>query len=398
MKNFIGLSVLVMVFSSCGLFFIDGAGDQAVSPLALTGGATLSTDDHNEKCPYVLRTFSGTNYLFFSSDRNGSYDIFVSIMDKDGNFSPPVAIPAPVNYTNTKELYPVVLDNSPNFNITVIRISNAVTNVYTYTINQIALTNSGTTYITAIAPKGLSYLNSYLVAGYGNNTAVEYFFSSGWVLNGVINLSHNVNSVHGIYLQYTNSDSLDLYIEGASENGSLQLTAEGVLMHSIPVSPYSTNLPFNISTTVYQSKFNDISPFIDHEGGFKVYFASDRYGKGNFDLYRYNIYTYTTLPEISEMYTSLGIGNLVFMNLVPNQLFSGGNISFSINKTLDNRLFTLKAYCALDNGPFTEMSGSTEWTGFFSSVPAGNHTVRVYAIDVFQGYSKTNVTPIIMTN
>ena len=42
---------------------------------------------------------------------------------------------------------------------------------------------------------------------------------------------------------------------------------------------------------VYSSYSEDFTPFIDTET-FKVYFASDRYGFGNYDLYRYNYVTY----------------------------------------------------------------------------------------------------------
>jgi hypothetical protein len=42
----------------------------------------------------------------------------------------------------------------------------------------------------------------------------------------------------------------------------------------------------------YTNQYNDRYPFVDRRDGYRIYFASDRYGKGNYDLYRYNKLTF----------------------------------------------------------------------------------------------------------
>ncbi|NPV02003.1 MAG: hypothetical protein HPY53_11545 [Brevinematales bacterium] len=398
MKNIIGLSVLVILFSSCGLFFIEGANDKELTPLATTDGGYLSTDDHNEICPFLVRMSSGKAFLFFSSDRNGSYDIFISEMDGNGDFSEPVPLPAPINYADTKELSPVVLDFSPNFYLTFIRVSNTTTNVISYNVSSVGLTNTSAAEYLSASPKGLGMIGSDLLTSMGNGLVIQYYKSTGWFFSSSNIYSKNINSMNGIYFQYTNSDSVELYIEDISEDGMHVLSADGDLLHFIVGFGY-TNLLFNISTPDYISKFNDITPFIDHQGGFKVYFASDRYGKkDNFDLYRYNIYTYNTLPEVAQMKTAAGIGKLTVNFPTSNQSFSGGSVTVIVSRMLDNNLSTIKAFCSIGNQPFTNMTQGTDWEFFYSSIPNGAYTVRVYTIDVFYQFSVTNSIPIMVTN
>ncbi|MGA2142485.1 MAG: hypothetical protein ABSG94_08675 [Brevinematales bacterium] len=42
----------------------------------------------------------------------------------------------------------------------------------------------------------------------------------------------------------------------------------------------------------YVSSANDAFAYVDVAGKYKVYFSSDRTGKGNYDLYRYNVLTF----------------------------------------------------------------------------------------------------------
>jgi predicted outer membrane repeat protein len=61
-------------------------------------------------------------------------------------------------------------------------------------------------------------------------------------------------------------------------------------------------LPSAFKVPAYMSAFNDFTPFVDPLT-YKVYFASDRFGKGNFDLYRYNTLTYEQYLMPSVPYT-----------------------------------------------------------------------------------------------
>ncbi|NPV02636.1 MAG: hypothetical protein HPY53_14780, partial [Brevinematales bacterium] len=115
MKKGIGLVGLVMLMSSCGLFFVDGNNDQPVTPLATVTGGYISTDKYNEISPFILRMYNGEVYLFFSSDRNGSYDLFASKMEQNGDFNSPVRLPSPINGDLSDEVFPAVKEYFPGF-------------------------------------------------------------------------------------------------------------------------------------------------------------------------------------------------------------------------------------------------------------------------------------------
>lgn len=79
------------------------------------------------------------------------------------------------------------------------------------------------------------------------------------------------------------------------------------LINVIAVSEYTPTI----------SSYRDRSPFVDVGDSYKVYFASDRYGKGNFDLYRYNTKTFEkslasyvsqVLPSAQPQLTNVGAG------------------------------------------------------------------------------------------
>ena len=103
MKKILSFLILLIV-SSCSGFLDqekidrDGIG---INALALSDGSGyISTDEFNEITPFIFKnTNNGKKYLFFSSDRGGSYDIYYAEMDTDGKFSHPVKMDSNVNTT-----------------------------------------------------------------------------------------------------------------------------------------------------------------------------------------------------------------------------------------------------------------------------------------------------------
>ena len=398
MKKVFGLIGLVMLIASCGLFFIDGANDQAVSPLALTGGATLSTDEYNEINPFLVRMDTGEVYLFFSSDRNGSYDLFASKMDANGDFNTPVRLPSPINGDTSDEVFPVVKQYFPGFWITYLRVSNNTTNLVGYIVDTYFVTNVGMApQIIGVSAKGLGYMqdpygSSLLYLTYGNSAVTQYSEISGsWAYQGATNFSGNILSLNGINV-ITNSMTGDTVYLYAFGNANHQLAASGNI-YFYNGSIY-VNSPFDISTSIYKSDFKDISPFIDKEGGFKVYFASDRYGKKKYDLYRYNIYTFNTLPEVKQLFAWDTTGPILDLFYPMNgQTITDTMFTVSVavsNKTGIELNQGLSVYCSIDDEPFLLMGVDLDWSQSFYTITPGLHRIRVYGMDYFGNYSITN--------
>jgi hypothetical protein len=400
MKNiFISLGTFLFL-SSCGLLFTTNESG-AVTPLALTGGAQLSTDDHNEICPFLVRMMDGSAYLFYSSDQNGSYDIWAAKMNPDGNFGTPVRLGSPVNSDSSNETFPVVQQYGQGFRVTLLRILNTFTNVYSYYLDTNFISTAPADDILTSA-KSLGLIkrpdNEYLLMANGNLSVPSWYDMNGrWdTIDTTVISNANVVALNGIAVSLSNNDYIQLYIEETLINGKHSLSAEGIFMHSITNFPYVTNLPFNISTPDYQSKYNDITPFIDYAGGFKVYFASDRYGKDNYDLYRYNIYTYNKLPEVQQVFAYDTVPpSITNMSFIDGQMFSTGPNSMMLSVT-DNigGSGVFGVYYSLNSSAFIEIPYSNGYSTFINIV-IGNNVIKTYAVDNAWNFSKTNSMTII---
>jgi len=127
MKKMLIVSVFSSILMSCGLLFTTS--NTPVNTLQLSDGTYLSTDEYNEITPFAFHDTTGISYLFFSSDRSNSYDIYYSIINPDGTFGKAVMLPSPVNQTNSDEMYPVVLFDGFYYIMAFIRIVTNQTNV-----------------------------------------------------------------------------------------------------------------------------------------------------------------------------------------------------------------------------------------------------------------------------
>jgi hypothetical protein len=298
--RFVLVSFLFLALASCsGYFYSDHSADsgEKVNKLALTGGGYISTDDYNEITPFLYRE-GDRAWLFFASDRGGNYDIYYAEMDSEGKFSAPVKMTNTIN-SSSNEISPVVykaLIPSTNTYISFIRIGGNFTNVFTAqlnTTNMIIIGNPST--FSTLNVGRISILNktnvtSSLQAATENNTWQNYAWNSsvGWYLPNTSDISADkpIYSVDGY--SGSNDQWVNFYIFDVLDSGRHQLYGGDI--NNIGGSVVTNFSPIFL----YSSDFNDQDPCIDLET-MKVYFSSDRYGLGNFDLYRYNILTYDTV-------------------------------------------------------------------------------------------------------
>ncbi len=299
---FIALASLV----SCSGYFLNNnnhsieSQTEKLSLAMADGSGYLSTDQYNEITPFVFRDQnSGKTYLFYASDKDGSYDIYYAEMNSEGKFFAPVKMGPSINTSVSNEFSPVVFQSSASGSlktyISFIMESNKISSIITYTLDN-NLNFSGSTSAVPSGPYNPTHISLfkdsqgkiYLITADGLANYYRFIFndSSGvvWNLDYGSDTAMSANSISGYMIKgavFTNN----IMVYDTVTNGKHQLRGEAFMQ-----AGYKLFVPFEISA--YSSSANDAYPFVDAEGGYKVYFASDRYGKGNYDLYRYNTKTF----------------------------------------------------------------------------------------------------------
>lgn len=304
--------LLALLFASCSGYFNDNpeypAGN-GVDVLALADGSGyLSSDQYNEITPFIFKdTNTGKKWLFFASDRSGNYDVYYAELFTDGKFSRPVKMDANFNTAN-QEFSPVVFcqqssDMTYRKFITLIRVSGTTTNLVTSMLKPDFSFQQDCGSIPSDGAKRISIRregpdSTSLVAATGSSNWNEYYWSyltPNWdYFNPTDGLGNGLRSIISADCFMTGavnemSSWVFWYVFSAVRDGRSQIYAGG-----------STNYSYSeISKTFYpvgpyQSAFNDRDPFVD-EGDAKIYFSSDRFGKGNYDLYRHNVMRYTAI-------------------------------------------------------------------------------------------------------
>lgn len=281
MKNVL-ISVLttLLAFSCAGYFQDDPViRDKSVQPLAIAGGGYLSSDTANDVTPFVFRD-GGRAWLFFSSDRDGNYDIYYAELYENGRFSSPVKLLGQIN-TPTNEKYPVMTKSNSKYYLAFIRgISNVVMEmtgsflpvsnigVITYAFGNLGLfqhTNTNDTWYVVIEPSIMRMLGTpSFEGGAGNNP-----FIPGGLVCGNLYFENGIN-----------------FMVFESNNRIYWATNYGLDIESF--TPPFRIIPDYIPE---DSSVKDASPFVDVPTK-KVYFSSDRKKGNNFDLYRYNNMTF----------------------------------------------------------------------------------------------------------
>jgi len=410
MKNIFVILFTGLAFMSCGLLFTTN-NNASLNTLQLSGGGYLSTDEYNEITPFVFRDTNGIAYLFFSSDRAGTYDIWYSLMNTDGTFENPVRLPSPVNETNSDEMYPVIFYDSSMemYYLGLIRVSSNITNMQAYDLIGLQFTNiANQNYSDPYSITGLGYFvngdYSYPMM-ISNKTSWMYRlgFSDGILIDTRMRLLTSCYSANGFTIPIQNGYS-DIFIKTVKTGEKFQLAAE-MLSRTTVIQDFTFPSNFSITNTqtisnsipveAYLSKFNDMSPFVDTTDKFKVYFASDRYGKGNYDLYRYNIDTFFNLPATKNLLAvDKSAPSVNFGDATNNQVFYY-TLPVYANDNFCNPSF-LKVYGGSNIHQLTELYYDSRFGYWIVNLPEMGSfmDIYIYAQDWFGNISATNFITI----
>ncbi|OHD56025.1 MAG: hypothetical protein A2Y33_11265 [Spirochaetes bacterium GWF1_51_8] len=382
---------LVLILQSCGILMLSDK-DEQLTPLAVSSGGYLSTDDFNEITPFIYR-YQNTNMLFFSSDRAGSYDIYYAVINPDGTFEAPVILPTNINSPDKDEIYPV-LYNGFGLVLSFIRANSGSSNVINLMCWNLGFTNfnvySG---MPVTNSTGLGLLKNYLIVAYGGSKITLFDLSQS--MSGTTNETnllvhaYSANSIT-IPLSTNINTYSELYIKDSVLNGKHQITVEGKARFWFGAAYIVTNQA--MSASLYHSSYNDISPFVDFENGYKIYFASDRYGNGNYDLYRYNLNTIDKLPHVAPLLSwDTSAPSVSFYSPTNGSVLGEGSRTIQVaasDTALGSGIYGV--YCALDGGLFLKMTYVTSNWQVSMYLNAGFHTLKTYTVDKMGNCSETN--------
>jgi len=301
------ISTFFFLFSCSGYFNMDNS-DEAGGDLSLAladGSGYLSTDNYNEITPFLYRNpDNGKAYLFFASDRDGTYDIYYAEMNSEGKFSKPIKMDT--NYINTSgdEFSPVVFKAmSGEFTYTYIsfvrRTPAAGSKVYNCQIDPLNFNSVGESSDIGFSASSISLLNKNdvgpsLLISDGNTYFRKYEWDSiyGSWNYAETTIDFDSSPIYGVdgfsfgMYDYEHSFIINVMVENKYRLYGGYYCIEPLTNYLYPIKEYS-------------SPYNDKDPCIDLKT-MKVYFASDRYGKGNYDLYRYNILTFDKVMQLPK--------------------------------------------------------------------------------------------------
>lgn len=312
MNRSIPALILLVFITSCSMFF-DGQnkkdGKAGLNPLALIGGGTLSDDTAQDQSPFLYR-YNGRSYIGFCSDRGTPNDmnLWFAEMDSDGKFTAPMKINVAGVNTTGMETCPMILYSSGLNYLVFLRDS---TNVVTWEMDS-ELTPTALMGVISdligVTTIGLieDGVNPRLLVAYGTTNVGVYTFSEGfWSFLSNIIFNIPVASISGF-----NTNGVDYYIAASIKS----VFGVQQLLYGDSDTGTLAPIPFYISDA------DDGTPFVDTET-YKVYFASTRFGKGNFDLYRYNYLTYDLLMGLGSYIPP--IFNIVYVSTSGDDLNSG---------------------------------------------------------------------------
>ena len=319
--RFICIGIL-MVLSACSGYFPGGGnknpGNESVSLEMSDGSGILSSANHNDITPFLYRSGNRT-WLFFASDRAGHYNIYFAEMDGSGRFFNLTMMDSNIN-SGYDTFSPVVFQGgvyiggssyAPSNFISYLVVSNGTTNLYSTMIDTnflglspgvLDVASIGATHISlfdktnASVPTMLPY--SYLSVSTGASSTSIYQWSvyaagnteywSTYIPQFDAGQAGNVYSIDG----YTAPSPYfgQIFLMDIMSNSQHQLYFGGLWVSNTSLSSHVilTNI-FKISD--YGSSYDDGYPCIDLTT-MKVYFSSKRFGKGFWNLYRFNNMTF----------------------------------------------------------------------------------------------------------
>ncbi len=308
------LMFLIIALSNCsGYITFDNDTDVSAQKLAVIEGGTLSLKGSDQISPFLFRDTNFSNpVLFYASDQNGNFDIFYSLMDETtGQFHTPHPLGNIVN-SGAQETHPYVFWYYDYFNFTnklfisfirndstnKILMTVALDSVFSNKFLQQGITNSGISGIVTI--NQANGMAGQLAVNFSNGYSTNFQFdlyppSIGW----------SYPSVKYFGSQYvTGGSGLKQSVEGTAEFYLLntEILGKNQLLLYEYLDFYGLSSNYVVTNEFvppqYSSIFKDKDPFVDFidpntNYTVKVYFSSDR--QGDFDLYRYNEYTYNVV-------------------------------------------------------------------------------------------------------
>ncbi len=310
-KNMCILSLALLIMGCSGYLDDQQSSGTLMNTLAIENGGGYLSGPSNDITPFLYRDTNGNNpVLFFSSDRDGTYDIYYAVMNDNGTFQAPIKMGFPINTDVSNEYSPVVgywfdsydVTNSyPSTNLRMSYVRDFGSNHRIYSCKLLnnfvpyAISfNTSTFYITALSLRGDTiYKKIWIIGGLNNTNGGGSFSTGNWSA-----FQYTKFEITGVYsaIEKTISNANDVIQQRVLEvNGGLSQLAYSVHITNLTTLEYVNEFRF-IDT--YKSGYNDRWPFVDFGGNGQVYFSSDRGVNGDYDLFRYNdVGFYQVMPK-----------------------------------------------------------------------------------------------------
>ncbi len=300
----ISACLLILSLAGCSGYFNNGSGsitDQAAI-LAIENGGGYLSGPSNDITPFLYRDTNGNNpVLFFSSDRDGTYDIYYAKMNSDGTFQNPVKM-TNISTDVSNEYSPVIeweddFYNYPDIYLMISYIQEIASNTVIQTHYLSSDLQAGTidsTYYPALFLTSLDLDDTNMqpdillsmIDGRTNLDSLYYEIPfNDWGFPNTKYFSapniYSLASVHGSGANWTS----EVHIFETEYQGKRQLFLNYNFTQTTPGLFYRELNPIE----EYASSYNDRWPCVDFGGNGEVYFSSDRGVNGDYDLFRYNI-------------------------------------------------------------------------------------------------------------
>jgi hypothetical protein len=378
-KYFITMVIVafVILLAGCSGYFSgenNTAGSGKADTLALSGGGYLSSLQYDDRSPFLYRDpDSGKAWLFFSSKRGGNNinEIYYAALNSDGKFSQPVKMDSNINNGIVNSDSPVVfqaLDHAGATNIYLSILRGGSIETW-YLDSNFNTTNTASEDFftpdvgggpTAIGlyqddPAGSLFSDS-LIVFYGTNFIETYIKQNEgsfyWSYVNLIDLNRNVYSGCGSAIYFFGISKSKVKSGWPSDTNTYDRGYIFSVISNKPQLAWTEDFSgsFSLGLAVfpdYASAYQDTDPMVDPKT-LQVYFASDRNGSGNFDLYRYNVKTFDQAmknspppaPILSVYENYDGYSNYILVQWPEIRTASGYNLYSSTNGKDFSLIFT----------------------------------------------------------
>lgn len=298
---FLVLTVSVLISACSGYFSQSGDSESLQADLlAIENRGGYLSGPSNDITPFLYRDTNGQNpVLFFSSDRDGSYDIYYARMNPDGTFQNPVKM-TNISSDGTNQYCPRIYIAEDYYTtqrylkISFINQISTNSEVITYTLSSSMQTSSpGSPHdpfseLTSIDLEGTNTVPDMIFSFADGRTNLDNLYYEDqwgtWTAVGTLYIPapgiYSLYAVSGVGVNWTSQ----FYLLESDFEGRRQFFLNYAYVRSMPVA-YERRL-YRIPE--FASSYNDRWPYVDLGGYGQVYFCSDRGINGDYDLFRYN--------------------------------------------------------------------------------------------------------------